>query len=238
MSARNMLVEARKWLGTTGRPNALTRSYASRHGDAFLRAPWCDISVSEWARRSGTAAAVLPAGDRAFTVWHAQDGERLGRWHPGTAANIKAHAKPGAVVFFDWDGTDSIGRIDHVGIVEVNLGDGRVQTIEGNSGDACKRRVRGPSVIAGFWNPLYDDADEVEAIVAELPLLKRGAKGSHVKTLFYLLAARGYPLDPKKLDDTTFGADLQKRVREFQKAKGLEADGEVGPLTWPKLIIP
>lgn len=159
MTAARMLAEARKDLGLSGRPNRITRSYSSRNGSEFLRAAWCDMSVSEWARRSGNASAVLPNGDRAYTVWHAEDGRTLGRWHAGTAANIRTHAKPGAIVFFDWDGTDTIGRIDHVGIVETNLGDGRVATIEGNTGDACKRRVRGASVIAGFWNPDYEEDD-------------------------------------------------------------------------------
>ncbi len=111
-------------------------------------------------RRSGNASAVLPNGDRAYTVFHAEDGRKLGRWYAGSAANIKAYAEPGAIVFFDWDGTDSIGRIDHVGIVEVNLGDGRIQSIEGNTGDACKRRVRASNVIAGFWNPPYKSKQE------------------------------------------------------------------------------
>lgn len=156
-----MLAEARRWLGTSGRPNALTKAYAARNGAEYLLAPWCQMSVTEWARRSGNAAAVLPAGDRAYTVWHAQDGERLGRWYDGTTANIRKHAKPGAIVYFDWQGADGILPIDHVGIVEVNLGDGRVQTIEGNTADACKRRVRGPSVIAGFWNPAYQKGSDM-----------------------------------------------------------------------------
>lgn len=159
MTAASMLAAARKDLGLAGRPNRITKDYASRNGAEFLEAPWCDQAITTWARKSGNAAAVLPAGDRAFTVWHAQDGQKLGRWHAGTAANVMAHAQPGAVVFFDWDGTDQISRIDHVGIVEVNLGDGRVQTIEANTGDAVKRRVRAAGVIAGFWNPDYEGDD-------------------------------------------------------------------------------
>ena len=85
---------------------------------------------------------------------------------------IKKHAKPGAIVFFDWGGTDEIPKIDHVGIIEKVLDDGRVQTIEGNTDDACKRRVRSASVIAGFWNPPYEEDDmpltdaDVKKIVA------------------------------------------------------------------------
>jgi hypothetical protein len=67
------------------------------------------------------------------------------------------HARPGALVFFDWGGTNSIGRVRHVGLVEENLGDGRLQTIEGSTADECRRRVRDASVIAGFWNPGYEE---------------------------------------------------------------------------------
>ncbi|MGI5162601.1 CHAP domain-containing protein [Microbispora sp. CA-102843] len=159
MSATKMLATARKSLGLVGRPNYITREYASRNGPEYRDAAWCDMSITYWGRHSGNAAAVLPQGDRAYTVTHALDGQALGRWYPGTAENIRRHLKPGAIVFMAWEGTDRIGDIDHVGVGEVNLGDGRVQTIEGNTGDACKRRVRGPSVIAGFWNPDYEGED-------------------------------------------------------------------------------
>lgn len=163
MTAAGMLAAARKSLGLSGRPNYVTRDYARRHGADFLDAAWCDMSITYWARVSGNTGAVLPEGDRAYTVWHAEDGKALGRWFPGTAAAIKAHAEPGAIVFFDWAGSDVIGAIDHVGIVEKVLPDGRIQTIEGNTDNACKRRIRSASVIAGFWNPPYTQEDDVAA---------------------------------------------------------------------------
>lgn len=159
--AQAILAEARADLGLSGRPNEITRWYAKRNGAEFLSAAWCDQAVTHWANLSGNADAVLPAGDRAYTVWHAEDGERLGRWFKGTAANIRAHARPGSVVFFDWGGTNDTGAIDHVGLVEVVLDDGRVQTIEANTGDAVKRRVRGADVIAGFWNPGYQEEGDM-----------------------------------------------------------------------------
>jgi hypothetical protein len=154
-TAAGLLAEARKSLGLRGRPNYITRSYAGRHGNGFLTAPWCDMSVTYWARQSGTAAAVLPGGDRAYTVWHAQDFQRIGRWKSGTTVNIKQYARPGDIVFFDWGASDRINAIDHVGVIEKVLSDGRLQTIEGNTSDACLRRIRSASVIAGFGRPGY-----------------------------------------------------------------------------------
>ncbi|WP_254716576.1 CHAP domain-containing protein [Actinomadura sp. WMMB 499] len=160
-----IIAEARKSLGMSGRPNTITREYASRHGDAFLSAPWCDMAVTYWARHSGTAEAVLPAGDRAYTPWHAGDFQKIGRWHSGTTARVNA-AKPGDIVFFDWGESNTIGAIDHVGVVERVLGGGRVQTIEGNTGDACKRRVRGSGVIAGYGRPAYNEEDDMPDYVS------------------------------------------------------------------------
>lgn len=248
MTAAAMLAAARADLGLTGRPNRITRDYASRHGDAFLTAPWCDMSITHWARESGNANAVLPNGDRAFTVWHAQDGKDLGLGYAGTTGNIREHARPGAIVFFAWEGTDRLGDIDHVGLIERNLGDGRVQTIEGNTGDACKRRVRGPADIAFFWNPRYDDEPAVgrpaaartwmEELVDSLPLLKKGAHGNAVKRMFYLLVSHGVPLDPKVLDATVMSDAVVKQLKAFQKAEKLTADGECGPKSWTALIKP
>jgi hypothetical protein len=233
-----MLGAARRSLGLSGRPNAITRAYASRHGVMFLMAPWCNQAITEWANNSGNARAVLPNGDRAYTLWHAEDGKRLGLWYAGTETNIRRYAKPGAIVFFDWAGSDEIQHIDHVGIVEVNLGDGRVQTIEGNTSDMCKRRVRAPNVIAGFWNPPYIEKHVTEVMVDKLPLLKPGAKGKHSKTVFYLLPARGYGkgLDPKALDPMVYSPKVVAEVKRLQKAEGLKPDGEVGPKTWPVLL--
>jgi hypothetical protein len=173
VTAASMLAAARASLGMMSRPNTITKDYAARHGSEFLKAAWCDQGITYWARKSGNAAAVLPAGDRAYTVWHAQDGQKLGRWYAGTTANIKAYAKAGAIVFFDWEGRDAISGIDHVGVVEKNLGDGRLQTIEANTGDACKRRVRAAPVIAGFWNPDYSQEDDMPLSKADLAAVNK-----------------------------------------------------------------
>ncbi|MBW8485106.1 CHAP domain-containing protein [Actinomadura parmotrematis] len=236
-TAPAMLVEARKSLGLSGRPNYITRDYASRHGSEFLSASWCDMAVTYWARASGNAAAVLPGGDRAYTVWHAQDFQKAGRWHAGTTAGVNA-ARPGDIVFFDWDASNSVGAIDHVGVVEVALGDGRVQTIEGNTSDAVRRRVRGASVIAGYGRPQYTDnggaSAWMETLVKNLPLLKKGATGENVQTLRGLLLARSHP--EVKTVEGPFDATVEKAVKAVQKWGGVDADGIVGPQTWPVLL--
>ncbi len=65
------------------------------------------------------------------------------------------------VVFFDWDDPDGSsgaqdGVADHTGIV-VGISDGEVHTVEGNSGDAVRRKSypAGWYEILGYGMPAY-----------------------------------------------------------------------------------
>lgn len=227
-TAAGMLAAARKSLGMTGRPNTITREYADRHGDEFRRASWCDMAITYWARRSGNAGAVLPTGDRAFTVWHAEDFQKAGRWHSGTTAEVNA-AKPGDIVFFDWGATNAVGAIDHVGVIERALGGGRVQTIEGNTSDACMRRIRDASVIAGYGRPAYDAGTPSTPAPRLLRLATPMMRGDDVKAVQKQLNTHG--AKPAVQVDGVFGPATDKAVRAVQKAHKLEVDGVVGPKT-------
>lgn len=235
MSASSMLKAARADIGLSGRPNKITKEYAGRHGSAFLRAEWCDMGVTYWARHSGNAAAVLPGGDRAYTVWHAQDFQKIGRWYSGTTANVNK-AQPGDIVFFDWGGSNSIGNIDHVGVVEKALGGGALQTIEANTGDAVKRRVRYSGDIAGYGRPAYGGGEDnwTEVAVKKLPLLKKGMTGEHVQTLRGLLLARSHP--EIVTAEGPFDSKVEAAVKAVQKWGKVDVDGIVGPQTWPVLL--
>lgn len=235
MTARGMLAEARKSLGL-GEPNHIQRWYANRHGSAFKgNFPWCNAAVTYWARHSGSNA-VLPAGDRAYTVWHAQDFQKIDRWKSGTAANIKQFARPGDIVFFDWSGTNSVGKIDHIGIVEKVLSDARVQTIEGNTANACRRRVRAANVIAGFGRPRYSGGSSKPSESwpgRYLKLTDPFMRGSDVEWVQDRLNAKG--ASPKLAEDGEYGPKTRKEVIDYQRAHKLETDGIVGPATWGSL---
>ncbi|MFP2930115.1 peptidoglycan-binding domain-containing protein [Pyxidicoccus sp. 3LG] len=64
------------------------------------------------------------------------------------------------------------------------------------------------------------------------PTLKRGASGPSVKALQQALAGAGF--SPGAVDGQ-FGPKTEAAVKSFQRAKGLVADGIVGPKTWAKL---
>jgi len=227
--------------GVTGRPNAITRWYAERHGAAFLSAAWCDMTVTKAAHDSNNVAAVLPGGDRAYTVWHAQDFQKIGRWYPGTKANVD-RAKAGDIVFFDWGGTDGIGYIDHVGVVIRALGGGYLETVEGNTGDAVAVKKRHYSVIAGYGRPAYGGSAPAQKpaskpksststypkwpgrYLTQPPMMY----GNDVRTWQMRMVARGWRLSA----DGWYGPESEKVCRAFQKEKGLAVDGVVGPKTW------
>ena len=65
------------------------------------------------------------------------------------------------------------------------------------------------------------------------PLVSRGAQNHPVKTLQYLLCARGHRVTV----DGIFGQRTDAAVRAFQRERGLTVDGIVGPYTWSGLVI-
>jgi hypothetical protein len=73
-----------------------------------------------------------------------------------------------------------------------------------------------------------------------LPMLKKGSSGKSVKALQLLLI--GYGGEPAKMvknaggADGDFGPATDQAVRQYQKDKGLEIDGSVGPATWGSLL--
>jgi peptidoglycan hydrolase-like protein with peptidoglycan-binding domain len=69
--------------------------------------------------------------------------------------------------------------------------------------------------------------------ISPWPLVRKGDQQHPVKTLQYLLRARGHNLTV----DGIFGPITDAAVRAFQKEKGLAVDGIVGPNTWSALII-
>ena len=217
-----LLSKMREGLGARGRPNVATRWYAQRHDSTFLRAPWCDMRVTWAAYHSGTYDAVCFGTDFAWTVAHATAFERRGRWTYGTDG-IRA----GDVIFFDWQGgRHSIQRIDHVGVVEKVLQDGRVQTIEGNTSDALLRKVRTKATITGYGRP---DWDRSTGIVT----LQKGDSGPLVVALQKDLLKLGHEL-PQWGADGDFGDETVAAVKAFQQSAGStgkKVDGVVGPKT-------
>ncbi|MEV4574445.1 CHAP domain-containing protein [Nonomuraea jabiensis] len=108
----------------------------------YSSAPWCDMYLSWAAHKLGYEDWI---GQFAWTVSHAEWFKEQGAW---------GHKpKPGAFVFYDWSGSNSIDNIDHVGIVTRVEGD-TIFTIEGNiDGGVAKRKERDTSKVVGYGYP-------------------------------------------------------------------------------------
>lgn len=117
------------------------------------RVEWCACFVSWCANECGYIdAGVIPkfAGCINGVNWF----KERGQW-----ADNSAEPAPGMIIFFDWDDPDEGGQdglSDHVGIVE-KVENGRVYTIEGNSGDSCRQKSYPLAYyqILGYGIPAY-----------------------------------------------------------------------------------
>lgn len=67
---------------------------------------------------------------------------------------------------------------------------------------------------------------------AARPTLRNGARGQAVRELQQRLGAAGF--DPQGVDGA-FGPNTEAAVRAFQRSRGLQVDGVVGPKTWGAL---
>ncbi|MFV2176585.1 CHAP domain-containing protein [Actinomadura sp. LOL_016] len=110
----------------------------------YSDAAWCSMFISWIGSQIGASDQF---GHDAYTVTHAEWFKDQGRW--GT------EPEPGAIVFFDWGGSDSIDAIDHVGMVIEKIDDGTVKTVEGNTDSAVRIRERPTSSIVGYGYPEY-----------------------------------------------------------------------------------
>ena len=109
------------------------------------RVDWCAIFVSWCADQCGyIEAGIMPkfAGCVQGSRWF----KERGLWQDKSYT-----PSPGNIIFFDWNDPGGFsgpqdGLPDHVGIVE-RVENGRVYTVEGNSGDKCYQR----SYLVGYY---------------------------------------------------------------------------------------
>jgi zinc D-Ala-D-Ala carboxypeptidase len=90
-----------------------------------------------------------------------------------------------------------------------------------------------PAVLTTAQASAAPQASATRAVAATWPVVSKGATGGRVRAIQYLLDARGAKLKV----DGVFGSATETAVKAFQKKVKVPADGQVGPMTWPKLII-
>jgi hypothetical protein len=86
-----------------------------------------------------------------------------------------------------------------------------------------------------FWDvvrPSPSPSSWQEVLMQSLPTVQQGSTGAFVKSVQGLCCARGYAT----AIDGSFGPQTHLAVEWVQRSGGVEADGVVGPGTWPVLI--
>jgi hypothetical protein len=101
-------------------------------------------------------------------------------------------------------------------------------------GEPLYRWVRAGAPRPGGTAPPPAATSWTETLVTNLPTLREGDDSWDVKTVRWLLGARGYP--PTDLSNTEFTLELGHAVEAFQRVQGLTDDRVVGPKTWAALL--
>ncbi len=144
----------------------------------------------------------------------------------------KAELRIGDFVFK----TDSSGRATHIGYVTDN--DLNIIEAKGRDYGVTKSPLKGWSVYGR--PPYWTEAEVAELRGIEQPtvnpegfaftrILKYGVRGEDVCELKKLLAAAGF--GGLTVTNRNYYSQTKKVVKEFQKSKGLDADGKAGKLT-------
>ena len=108
----------------------------------------------------------------------------------------------------------------------------QTQSTTVNTGNDWVRRLQQECNNQGYSKQKVDGIAG-PATLAGCPTLKKGASGNITKLLQEKLVTLGYSTNGV---DGIFGSGTYSAVREFQKTRGLSADGIVGQGTWRKLL--
>jgi peptidoglycan hydrolase-like protein with peptidoglycan-binding domain len=101
--------------------------------------------------------------------------------------------------------------------------------VDGDFGEQTDDRVR---AFQGANGLVVDGVVGAQTWPALFVTVKRGDQGDAVRAAQSQLASRGIDVAV----DGVFGPQTDEKVRAFQHAKGIAADGIVGPLTWTALV--
>ena len=159
--ASTLINQAKSWIGykesdgshkkiidTYNKHTPRARGYKVKYTDA-----WCVTFVS--------ACAIATGMEDLFPIECSCDYMINGFKDAGTwIENESITPEPGYIIFYDWEDNgkgDNKGSSDHVGIVE-KVSNGKISVIEGNYGNAVKRRSLSLNgcYIRGYGAPKYD----------------------------------------------------------------------------------
>lgn len=184
---------------------------------------------------------------------HWKTGTRPGQRHPAIYCNPStlpaigrafAAAKPKTDPWI-WEARWGLGYAGAVAAIQTDIGSYHQVAIQYET-----HRQYDSDVWAVPWlndvsktpaPPAPPDPDPTTGdIVSDLPTVKQGDTGEHVRTVQGLLVARGYELGNTGAlgdgIDGDFGPDTATAVRHLQERVKIDADSTVGPETWQALL--
>lgn len=217
------------------------RWYASKTGSPYFGrsgVPYCAMFVSWVLAQAGMTP---PGGIFAYCPTGLANARRLGR------TRDKRAAKPGDLVFFDWNRD---GVSDHVGIVTANRGS-YLETIEGNTstgtrgsqsnGGGVYRRARSLSLVIGVVSPQYNGTSSPRPSAPSGLVIDGWAGKATIRRAQQLARTpadgvisgqwRGNRKAHWAVVVMRYGRGGSMLVRKIQAAAGVKQDGHWGPAT-------
>ena len=240
MSTAALLKYARSQIGYTEQGDNDTK-----FGRQFGMNPalWCMMFVWCCFENSDNRGLVVKTASTRVLFTAAQRGDLGMKFLPKSTT-----PRPGDLVEYDLGGP--FNPVNHVGIVEQVFPGGRFTAIEGNASNRVARKSsdspeRRGKVVNFVRTRLADPQPELGLSPGAPPFpgqnLKRGDRGPNVKRIQARLNQIGHghhaALDGRALKvNAIFDEDTEKVVKFFQRKRGLDDDGIVGPITWGRLF--
>lgn len=211
MNRTDVVNKSRSYLGYQGNPNTFTRWYTKDNKSHA----WCGMFVDYVFKHDLKSNWLDKCKNFAYVPTIVSWAKEMKYWN----TNFK-NAKAGDLVIYNWY-PEKKNHYSHVGIVKEIKSSGMV-SIEGNTTNAGRsnyvaQKSRNKKYIAGVVLLPYVEQFNLTR------LLKKGCKGNDVKELQKTL--KGLSVDG------IFGDKTLKKVKSFQKSKGLVQDGKVGKNT-------
>lgn len=216
----------------------------NKYGKAYgwNNVAWC-VQFIWWLFWYLNSSALFNGGEKTASC------SAVYRWAKAAGLLVSwSQARKGDLVLFKFSSSPP----DHIGIIEA-AGTSRLTTVEGNTsngnsgsqsnGDGVYRRYRYQSQVYAIIRPKYDAAPASSSttggkVEVKIPLIKKGSKGEAVYIWQCYLKEQGYNLGTTgaKKDgcDKDFGDKTKTATIAWQKANGLQQDGEVGEKSWGK----
>lgn len=244
MTRSSLLKYARSQIGYVERPVNRTK-YGRQYGQDGIF--WCMAFVWCCFENSDNKGLLIKTASTRELYHAARRRERRMTWLGPNATPI-----PGDLVEMRMGSQPR--PVNHIGILERRLPDGRLVCIEGNTGGRgpggernggmVARKIRDRRHVVNYVRPNFSGPDVVQTPGPPAypgQVIRRGATGRSVRQiqarLNVIAKGRHGVLGNRPLEvDGDYGPDTEKVVMVFQRHRNLHADGEVGRETWARLF--